>query len=195
VRACRRCTPDPEIWYKFRSEHFPLLSKGTRGAYGITPDALTSFPDARRADPEVQEVRQGHISDFLTWRRVHPGRGKEPVSNRTIQGDRTVLHTLFAHAEELELRDGNPVARVKAPKADPRDPVILTAEEYDRFLRVCEHNPVLYLYVLTMGETGARSRSEVLELQWPDVDLDGGFIRIRSGGSRQRTKGKGDGSR
>lgn len=40
-----------------------------------------------------------------------------------------------------------------------------------------------------MGETGARSESEVLHLQWEDVDLDQGFIRIRSGGERRRTKG------
>lgn len=178
-----------ELVRKFRDERFPLLSEGTRGAYAVTLDAFTTFLEARRADPEVQDVRQGHISDFLAWRRVHPGRGTEPLSNRTIQRDRSVLHTLFAFAEELELRDGNPVAKVKTPKADPRDPVILDAEEYDRLLEECQHNSMLYLYVLTMGETGARSKSEVLQLQWPDVDLEEEFIRIRSGGTRRRTKG------
>jgi integrase len=158
---------------------------------------MRSRPSRTRVAPIRRFRRSGKATSPTSspgWC-VHPGRGKQPLSNRTSQRDRTVLHTLFAYAEELELRDGNPVARVKAPKADPRDPVILNAEEYDRFLRECEHNPMLYLYVPTMGETGARSRSEVLQLQWPDVDLDGGFIRIRSGGSRQRTKGRGDGSR
>jgi integrase len=158
---------------------------------------MRSRPSWRRVAPIRRFRRSGRATSPTSspgWC-VHPGRGKEPLSNRRIQRDRAVLHTLFAHAEELELRDGSPVARVKVPKADPCDPVILTAEEYVRLLQECAHNPMLYLYVLTMGETGARSRSEVLQLQWPDVDLDGGFIRIRSGGSRQRTKGRGDGSR
>ena len=51
---------------------------------------------------------------------------------------------------------------------------------------------MLHLYVLTLGETGARCRSEALRLQWQDVDFAGGFLWIASGREGHRTKsGKG----
>ncbi len=99
-----------------------------------------------------------------------------------------MLHAVFALAERLEYRDGNPVARTKALKSDPRTPVILSTEEYGRFLASCEGRPMLELFVLTLGETGARCESEVLWLRWEDVDLEEGFLQIVSGRNGHRTK-------
>ncbi len=99
-----------------------------------------------------------------------------------------MLHAVFALAERLEYRDGNPVALTKAFKSDPRTPVILSIEEYERFLAACEGRPMLELFVLTLGETGARCESEVLWLRWEDVDLEEGFLQIVSGRNGHRTK-------
>jgi integrase len=44
-----------------------------------------------------------------------------------------------------------------------------------------EERPKLRLFVLTLGETGARCESEALRLQWEDIDFEEGFIRIASG--------------
>jgi len=114
------------------------------------------------------------------------------TSNRTLQKDRATLHAVFAFAEELELREGNPVGRVSVPKADPRDPVILSDDQYERLLPECADRPMLRLYVLVLGETGARCESEALYVRWEDVDFEGGFLRIASGRDGHRTKsGKG----
>ncbi|MCH8850234.1 MAG: GNAT family N-acetyltransferase [Chloroflexi bacterium] len=129
--------------------------------------------------------------DYLNWRRTH-SRGRAVASNRTLQKDRATLHAVFAFAEELELREGNPVRRVSVPKADPRDPVILSDDQYERVLSECAERPMLSLYVLVLGETGARCESEALYLRWEDVDFEGGFLRIASGRDGHRTKsGKG----
>ena len=115
------------------------------------------------------------------------------ASNRTLQKDRATLHAIFAFAEELELREGNPVGRVSVPKADPRDPVILSDEQYEKLLAACGDRSMLSLYVLLLGETGARCESEALYLRWEDVDFEGGgFLKIASGRDGHRTKsGKG----
>jgi integrase len=42
--------------------------------------------------------------------------------------------------------------------------------------------------LLTVGELGARNGSEALWLQWLDVELDGGFVRIVTGRGGHRTK-------
>src|SRR5262249_41034607 len=49
--------------------------------------------------------------------------------------------------------------------------------------------PMLALYVLVLGETGGRCKSEVLWLQWDDVHLDDGFLRVVTGRNGHRTKG------
>lgn len=89
-----------------------------------------------------------------------------------------------------EYREGNPVGRIPAPKSDPREPVILSSDEYERLLSQCDGRPMLELYVLALGEAGLRCESEALRLQWTDVDLEGGFLWISSSSLRNhRTKG------
>lgn len=73
-------------------------------------------------------------------------------------------------------------------KADPRDPVILSDDQYERLLGACADRPMLSLYVLLLGETGARCGSEGLRVRWEDVDFERGFLRIASGRDGHRTK-------
>lgn len=139
----------------------------------------------------VDQVRPGHVKDYLNWRRTH-SKHRAVASNRTLQKDRATLHAVFSFAEELELREGNPVGRVSAPKADGRDPILLTNEQYEALLTACSDRPMLALFALVLGETGMRCESEALHLRWEDVDLDAGDIRITSGRGGHRTKsGKG----
>jgi integrase len=177
---------------KFGLERLPLLAPNTKRTYRISLTFAREFFVHRCGDLGVHDVRQGHIKDFIGWRRNQRRHGVGHLSNRTLQKDRATLHAVFAFAEELELREGNPVSRVRPPKSDPREPVILTSEEYRRLLDACEDRPMLRLYVLTMGETGARCESEILFLRWEDVKLDQGFLWIASGRDGHRTKsGKG----
>ncbi len=196
-----------ELLAHFDAKEMPTLSRGTREAY------VDSFRPIREyfldvvGDPVLEDVQAAHVKEFLAWRRVHrrvdarptkdgsARKGREAgvaLSNRTLQKDRAVLHRLFEFAEQLELREGNPVARVDAPKADTRTPVLLTVDEYERLLTHCAGRPMLALYVLTLGESGVRCESEALHLRFEDVDLEGGYLRIVSGRDGHRTKsGKG----
>lgn len=94
-------------------------------------------------------------------------------------------------AEELELREGNPVSRVTTPKSDPRDPIILSDDEYDRLIAACQNQPMMHLYVLVLGETGVRCESEALYLRWDDVDLENNFIWVASNANHRTKSGKG----
>ena len=92
--------------------------------------------------------------------------------------DRAVLHRIFALAKKVEYRDGNPVADVDAPKSDGRTPLILSCDEYEKLLTACESRPMLACYVVTLAETGVRSKSEGLWLRWDDVRMEDGFLWI-----------------
>ena len=177
---------------RFESEKLRLVATNTRKSYSQSLKIFRRFLEAKRLGIAVHEFRHGHAKQFLSWARMHPLSGRAPCSGRTLEPHRAVLHNLFALADELELIEGNPVSKVKPPKYDKRDAVVLTEEEFERLLTACEYSPMLWIYVLTLGETGMRSESEALWLRWEDLDLDGGFIKIVSGRHDHRTKsGKG----
>lgn len=182
-----------EFLEQFRAEEMPTLARGTASAYEDTFGPAEEFFVQRMEDPTLEKIQAKDIKAYLSWRRVNRRDGKSPLSNRTLAKDRAVLHRLFALADQLEYREGNPVARVPAPKCDDHDPVILNDAEYERLLAECrEAGPMLGLYALVLGETGCRAYSEALRLTWEDVDLEGGFLWIASGRDGHRTKsGKG----
>jgi site-specific recombinase XerD len=182
------------LFDKFESDVLPTVSVGTAKAYTASLKRFREFFVGSK-DRAVDQIRSGHIAEFLTWRRGARVGGKggksktnKPLHMRSLQKDRTVLHRVFAYAEEIELRDGNPVAKTKPPKADARDYVILDGDQYERLLAECEVDPMLYVYALVLGETGVRCESEAAWLRWEDVDLADGFLKVASGHSGHRTK-------
>lgn len=185
-----------ELLALFEVEEMPTKSPGCRRSYAASVKPIRLYFGAMLGDPTVDRIRAGDVEGFLTWRRAYRVATSDAgaveavsgrVQERTVAKDRAVLHAIFAMAERREYRDGNPVSRTKAPKYDPRQPVILSVAEYQRLLGQCR-DPILRLYVLVLGETGARDESEALWIRWEDVDLDGGFLRIASGRDGHRTK-------
>ncbi len=189
-----------ELLDRFEREELPTKSRGCQEAYADSLKPIRCYFVTELGDPTLDRLRAADVQAFLMWRRCHRVHSHERdegttvvemvtgmVSNRTLQKDRAVLHAIFALADLLELRDGNPVARVPAPKADTRDPVILSDEQYEGLLAACD-DPMLQLYALTLGETGMRCESEALWLRWEDVDLDAGFLKVESGRDGHRTK-------
>lgn len=184
-----------ELFSRYEEETLPGLRESTQRSYAQCLKPLRTFFVDELGDPSIEDIRPGHVKQYLSWRRTRGPDGskrKEPLSNRTLEKDRAVLSAIFSEAaREWEVIDRNPVAPTKAPKVDGRDPVILSDEEYERLLSACEGNDMLWLYVLVLGETGARSKSEALHIRFDDVDLEEGFIWIRSGYQHKTKSGKG----
>lgn len=175
---------------RFRREHCVTKAEGTRAAYEDTlKPALTYFKDGL-GDPTLAEIRTPHIESFISWRRVHRrGGGKRPLSERTLEKDRAVLHKLFARGVKWGYSESNPVAGSDRPKSDHYNAEILTDELYERLLEECwGYGPMLGLYALMLGEAGLRAYSEALMLRWEDVDLEEGFLFIASGRDGHRVK-------
>jgi integrase len=184
----------------FVSQELPTVAPGTQRAYGKSLAPIRTYFADQRGDLEVSAVQPKDVAAFLGWRRVSRSRGRQkpegfrrtPLTNRTLQRDRAVLHRVFRIAERMQFREGNPVTNVDAPRADSRDPVVLSDDQYENLLGACFERPMLQFYVLLLGETGMRCESEALFLRWEDVDLDAGFLWVASGREGHRTKsGKG----
>jgi site-specific recombinase XerD len=182
---------------QYTRDELPGLADGTQRSYRDSFGPMRMYFIDELGNPLLAKIGTRAVKGYLSWRRTQRRAGKhgkptsEPVSNRTLQKDRAVLHRLFDFAERLELREGNPVRFVEQPKADPRTPVLLNDEQYEQLLAKCgKRSPQLALYALVLGETGGRCLSEVLHLQWDDVDLAEGFIQIRSTKAHRTKSGK-----
>lgn len=79
-------------------------------------------------------------------------------------------------------------SQTKPKKGDERQPVILTSEQIERLLNECEHHPMLKLWLIMNADTGMRTNSEPLWLQWQDVDLKNRKLHVVSGRDGHRTK-------
>jgi integrase/recombinase XerD len=184
-----------ELLSEFEQHHLPLLAPRSQACYRDALKPIRVYFVEMRRDPPIEQIHAAHIRQYLTWRRTHGPHGdalERPLHGRTLERDRAVLHKMFHMADALEYREGNPVSRVEAPKYDSRDPVILSDEQFERLLTECEPKPMLWLWVLLLGETGMRCHSEALWLKWEDVDTQAGFLWVDSGSNGHRTKsGKG----
>ena len=183
--------PFSELLARYRESDLVELSPNSLKTYGTSLAAFGTYFVKQGGDPSTHEITRGHVNAFMTWRRRHAPDGtlrQKPLSARSVAKDRVVLHVLFSFAEGLEIVQSNPVSKTDPPKGDQREPLILSADQYEALLGACEGRPMLWLYVLTLGETGVRCDSEALWLRWEDVDLERGLITVESVRKGQRTK-------
>lgn len=103
--------------------------------------------------------------------------------------------TLFRDAVTWGVIDRSPAEGMRRPGYDPGVPETWTVEQARRFLQVIDNPSHLALMSLALG-SGLRS-GEVRALEWPDIDLDAGTVRVRRAvvdrkkeGGRSATKPK-----
>lgn len=127
------------------------------------------------ASLDIREVRTVAVEQWL--RKLTRKDGK-PLANTTKAKIRNLMSVLFNHAIRYEwLEQGkNPITHVRQSAARKTDPDILSPEEI-RIL-IAELELPFNLMVLIAATTGVR-RSELLALQWQDIDFENLLIYIR----------------
>ena len=107
------------------------------------------------------------------------GRDGRGLSPRTVIHVHRVLYTALKHALRLELVSRNVAAAVQPPRASRYQARTLTWDEARSFFAGVPNTLFRSIFLLAF-QTGLR-RSEILGLQWRDVDLSGGFLSVRRG--------------
>lgn len=101
------------------------------------------------------------------------------LSAATIAQVRSVLGSALRQAVADGIIAANPVAAVKRPRMQRKEPHWPTSAQLGALLRASQ-GTVWEVPILLATVTGAR-RSEILGLSWSDVDLGEGMICIRRG--------------
>jgi integrase len=152
-----------------RSDWYSAASKT------IYRDILLLWIRPHWAQLEIREVRTVAVEE---WLRQLRRKDKEPLANSSKAKIRNLMSVLFNHAIRYEWLDQgeNPITHVRQSTARQKDPEILSPEELRALIA---HLPSPFNVMILLAATTGLRRSELLALQWQDIDLHTLIITIR----------------
>ena len=101
----------------------------------------------------------------------------KPLSSKSIQNIHGILHMALEQAVAAHVLPYNPSDHVKLPKVKKPDLKPLMDDDVRRFLDAIKGDPFERLFIVDLF-SGLR-QSEILGLQWNDVDLKNGTLTVR----------------
>jgi integrase len=94
----------------------------------------------------------------------------------TVGRAHATLRAALKQAQRWQLIPSNPASLVTPPRVEQREMIALDADQVRRFLLATRGSGLEALWVLAVT-TGLR-QGEILALQWSEVDLEGGSVRV-----------------
>jgi integrase len=128
---------------------------------------------------------QRHYNDKFRNGRVD---GTGGLSARSVQLIHAPIHAALKQAMNEGLIMRNVSEATKLPRGEKKDIKVLTPDEQGNFLTVLSNDRLGIVFLVDLG-TGLRV-SELLALQWQDVDLEAKTIRVHQALTRVRIEGQ-----
>ena len=182
-----------------QAEPTPLTLETLFDIYGeeVTPTKATASQQYDRAtmkmfldlfgrDRRAATLSQRDWARFIRARRSGKvGRSGRPVGDRAIQQDLRLLLAILNWAAKSRdeggelLLESNPLRGLRPPAEKNPTRVLLTEAEYEAMLQALLAVDWRFRVALVLAhETGHRIGA-IRQLQWSDIDIDGGRIRWR----------------
>lgn len=124
----------------------------------------------------LQQLRPLQIAEWHQTLRRRGGNNGGPLSPQTIKNAHRVLNCALSRAVALEIVARNVCSVIHAPKIEAKEIAILSSDDIAELLHRLEGHRLHPIISLAIS-TGAR-RGELLALQWDDIDLERGVIRV-----------------
>ena len=125
----------------------------------------------------VSEIRPSHIEKALAdWSKRQRLDGSAPLSQHSVKHIFDTLRAVCRWAVRMGYLQNSPVDRVDAPHFKRREISTLDPDEIADLL-IAANGTDLQPVILAVAGTGLRG-SEVLALQWPDIDFIQGTLTV-----------------
>ena len=130
-----------------------------------------------RIDKINARVLQGFVNS-LAKEGANEKTGK-PLAPKTIRHNLSFISDVFSYAVRMDLVPDNPCSKVTIPKGEVKEKPIYTQEELSILLSKIQGEPVKYrAFFYLISYTGFR-RSEMLGLEWKDIDFEHNIISVK----------------
>ena len=156
----------------------PTLRPSTFTNYELT---IERHFNTKLGRVKLKNVSTRMLQDFFNEKLVsgRADRKSGGLSAKTLKNMRYMLHVALDQACYDNLISSNPVDGVRLPVPDGPEQRVLRPEEKER---ICAHAATMRTFpaqgVILLLTCGLR-RGELLGLQWQDVDLEDGIMKIR----------------
>ncbi len=154
-------------------------------------DRYVSNLKAFFGDTPLAQINVGAIKRWVVWCLERPGRAAAKVRNSTIRHEYYTLSQLFQAAVENGALVENPCKRITLKKILPDDTRrrerVLSPDEIQRLVDHSQGH--VRLYIVVAWATAGRM-SEILQLEWRDIDVGAGTITFRHEPPERRTKNR-----
>jgi integrase/recombinase XerD len=180
--------PITELTFDFLG-HLELergLSRNTLEAYRSDLQQFADFLERHELDPLAVKTTDltAFISELATGT---PER--TAVAPSTLQRKIACLRSFYRHLRREQILDHDPAAELRAPRSRARLPKVLSRDEVGRLLAQPRGTTPAALrdraLLETMYACGLRA-SEAIGLELSELDLEGGILRARGKGSKER---------
>ena len=150
------------------------LEPGTRAKY---ESAIRLYIKPRLGKARLQDIRRLHCQEFVN--------GLTDIAPKTVHNVVGVLSAALADAVKMEVIARNPAADLDLPRIVKKEPLAMSKEVQAEFENAISQSPYRNVYLIAL-HTGARI-SEVLGLQWRNIDMKTGDVTIA--GQLERKQG------
>ena len=162
------------------------LSRNTLEAYRSDLQQYGLFLGRRGRDP--LEVQPADLSAFVS--ELADGHDdKPPLAPATLQRKIACLRSFYRHLRREQVISHDPTAELRPPRSRGRLPKVLSRDEVNQLLAqprgaspAAQRDRAL---LETMYACGLRA-SEAITLELSELDLEGGMLRARGKGSKER---------
>jgi integrase/recombinase XerD len=162
------------------------LSRNTLDAYRTDLQQYGEFLQRCGIDPLA--VGTNDLAAFVSELAIG-GEHRRPVAPATLQRKIACLRSFYRHLRREQILTDDPTAELRPPRARGRLPKVLSRDEVQRLLAQPRGSSPGALrdraLLETMYACGLRA-SEAIALELSELDLDGGILRARGKGSKER---------
>ena len=175
-----------DLWY--RSYKKPNLRPNTQMSYErrIYQHIIPALGSIQIDQLTTNDIQQFYAKLKKGGRLLRSELYGEELSDQTLRGIHTTLHSALDRAVSEKLLFRNPADGCRLPSAKAREMQVLTPEEIQRLLIQAKEDGCYELLLLELS-TGLR-RGEICALQWDDLNLRTGELRVERQVHRVRGK-------
>ena len=131
----------------------------------------------KRLDKITARDIQKFITDMLTnGRNLNNGK---PLSRKTAVHHLSFISDVFSYAVRMRMLCDNPCRRVFVPKQEQEEKQIYTIEQVKILYENLKSEPMKYQAYLLLSIYSGYRRSEMLGLEWKDIDFEHDLIHVR----------------
>lgn len=131
----------------------------------------------KRLDKITARDIQKFVTDMLTnGRNLNNGK---PLSRKTAVHHLSFISDVFSYAVRMGMLCDNPCRRVFVPKQEQEEKQIYTIEQVKILYENLKSEPMKYQVYLLLSIYSGYRRSEMLGLEWKDIDFEHNLIHVR----------------